>query len=151
VECVNDEQKRVLFQKVAAALGDGLPDAIVAVWGLAFKPNTDDMREAPSLTLIDELLARGLTAVVHDPAAMHEAKRRLGDRVTYASGAYEALDGADALVVVTDWNEYRHPDFRRIKQALRRPIIIDGRNLYAPHRMAEFGFTYISIGRAPVL
>jgi UDPglucose 6-dehydrogenase len=151
VECVNDEQKRILFQKLAAALGDGLQDAVVAIWGLAFKPNTDDMREAPSLSLIDDLVAHGVTVVVHDPAAMDEAKRRLGDSVRYAAGAYEALDGADALVVVTDWNEYRHPDFVRIKRALRRPIIVDGRNLYAPQRMADFGFTYISIGRAAVI
>jgi UDPglucose 6-dehydrogenase len=148
VECVNDDQKRVLFEKLRTALGDGLSGAVVAVWGLAFKPNTDDMREAPALALIDALLASGATAVVHDPVAMEEAKRRLGDRVSFAASAYDALDGADALVVVTDWNEYRHPDFERIKHALRRPIIIDGRNLYGVERMAKLGFAYFSIGRA---
>jgi UDPglucose 6-dehydrogenase len=147
VECVNDDQKRVLFEKLHAALGEDLRGAVVAVWGLAFKPNTDDMREAPALALIDALLASGASAVVHDPVAMDEARRRLGDRVRFASTAYEALDGADALIVVTDWNEYRHPDFDRIKQTLRRPIIIDGRNLYAVDRMTKLGFAYFSIGR----
>jgi UDPglucose 6-dehydrogenase len=122
----------------------------VAIWGLAFKPNTDDMREAPSLSLIAELLEAGATPVVHDPAAMDEAKRRLGDSVRYADNAYDALVGADALVVVTDWNEYRHPDFRRIKQTLRRCIVIDGRNLYSTQKMAELGFVYHSIGRATI-
>jgi UDPglucose 6-dehydrogenase len=150
VECVNDDQKRVLFTKLQSALGGDLRGAVVAVWGLAFKPNTDDMREAPALTLIDALLACGANVVVHDPVAMEEGKRRLGDRVAYAASAYEALDGADALVVVTDWNEYRHPDFGRIKQALRRPIVIDGRNLYSTQKMADLGFVYHSIGRAAI-
>jgi UDPglucose 6-dehydrogenase len=148
VECVNDDQKRVLFSKVQSALGGSVQGATVAVWGLAFKPNTDDMREAPALALIDALLERGATAVVHDPVAIEEGKRRLGDRVTFASSAYGALEGADALVVVTDWNEYRHPDFGRIKLALRRPIVIDGRNLYSTQKMADLGFVYHSIGRA---
>jgi len=150
VECVNDEQKRILFAKLQSALGGDLTGAVVAVWGLAFKPNTDDMREAPALTLIDGLLACGVNVVVHDPVAMEEGRRRLADRVAYASGAYAALDGADALVVVTDWNEYRHPDFVRIKQALRRPIVIDGRNLYSSQKMADLGFVYHSIGRAAI-
>ena len=150
VECVNDDQKHVLFMKVQSALGGDLRGAVVAVWGLAFKPNTDDMREAPALTLIDALLACGANVVVHDPVAMDEGKRRLGDRVAFASTAYTALDGADALVVVTDWNEYRHPDFGRIKQALRRPIVIDGRNLYSTQKMADLGFVYHSIGRAAI-
>jgi UDPglucose 6-dehydrogenase len=117
------------------------------VWGLAFKPNTDDMRDAPSLTLIDDLLAAGARVVAHDPAAMDEAKRRLNGRIELAESGYAALDGADALAVVTDWNEYRHPDFGRIKQSLRRPIIVDGRNLYQATKMAKLGFTYLSIGR----
>jgi UDPglucose 6-dehydrogenase len=146
VEAVNDEQKHRMFDKLRHALGD-LEGARVAVWGLAFKPNTDDMRDAPSLALIDKLLGAGTAVVVHDPVAMQEGKRRLGDRVRFASSSYDALTDADALAVVTDWNEYRHPDFVRIKQTLRRPIIVDGRNLYALHRMAELGFTYHSIGR----
>jgi UDPglucose 6-dehydrogenase len=122
----------------------------IAVWGLAFKPQTDDMRDAPSLTLIEDLLAAGATVCAHDPAAIKEAKHKLGDRVTYSETNYDAISGADALVVVTDWNEYRHPDFTRVKAMLRRPVIIDGRNLYDPEKMKEQGFTYISIGRRPV-
>jgi UDPglucose 6-dehydrogenase len=147
VEAVNDEQKHRMFEKLRQALGDDLTGARVAVWGLAFKPNTDDMRDAPSLALIDKLLGSGATVAAHDPVAMDEGKRRLGDRVHFAASSYDALTDADALAVVTDWNEYRHPDFARIKRTLRRPIIVDGRNLYALHRMAELGFTYHSIGR----
>jgi UDPglucose 6-dehydrogenase len=147
VEAVNDEQKLRMFDKLRLALGDALKGARIAVWGLAFKPNTDDMRDAPSLTLIERLLDAGATVVAHDPVAMDEGRRRLGERVRFASSSYDALTDADALAVVTDWNEYRHPDFGRIKQTLRRPIIVDGRNLYALHRMAELGFTYHSIGR----
>ncbi|HUX34400.1 MAG TPA: UDP-glucose/GDP-mannose dehydrogenase family protein [Gemmatimonadaceae bacterium] len=148
VEDVNDRQKRRLFEKLHALLGDeGLRGARVAVWGLAFKPNTDDMREAPALVLIDALLAAGAAVVAHDPAAMPEARRRLDGRITFAETGYAALEGADALVVVTDWNEYRHPDFARIKLALRRPVIVDGRNLYDPAKMRAIGFQYASIGR----
>ena len=150
VEAVNDAQKHRMFQKLADALGADLRGAHVAVWGLAFKPNTDDLREAPALTLIDELLAAGASVAAHDPVAMPEAKHRLGDRVTFATSGYDALTGADALAVVTDWNEYRHPDFARIKQTLKRPIIVDGRNLYALNRMASMGFDYHSIGRPVV-
>jgi UDPglucose 6-dehydrogenase len=153
VESVNEDQKHRMFQKLTAAVGDNLRGTRVAVWGLAFKPNTDDMREAPALTLIEDLLAAGATVAAHDPVAMDEARRRLahvGDRVRFASSSYDALDGADALAVVTDWNEYRHPDFGRIKQTLKRPLIVDGRNLYALHRMAEMGFTYHSVGRPSI-
>jgi UDPglucose 6-dehydrogenase len=147
VESVNDRQKHRLFEKLSEALRGDLKDARVAVWGLAFKPNTDDMREAPSLALIEDLLGAQASVVAHDPAAMPEARRRLGKRIELAEDGYAALDGADALVVVTDWNEYRHPDFGRIKQALRRPIIVDGRNLYDAAKMRKLGFTYLSIGR----
>ena len=147
VEAANDRQKKRLFEKLARALGGALAGAHVAIWGLAFKPNTDDMREAPSLVLIERLLAEGATVTAHDPAAMHEARRRLGDRVRFAETNYDALHGADALVVVTDWNEYRHPDFGRMRGALRRGIVIDGRNLYDPAKMLTLGFTYDSIGR----
>ena len=109
--------------------------------------NTDDMRESPSLTLIEALLAGGATVTAHDPAAMHEARRRVGDRIRYADTNYDALAGADALVIVTDWNEYRHPDFQRIKSTLRQPVVIDGRNLYDPAKMRGLGFSYHSIGR----
>jgi UDPglucose 6-dehydrogenase len=147
VEEANDRQKHLLFGKLSEAMGGSLRGARVAVWGLAFKPQTDDMRESPALTLIEELLSAGATVAAHDPVAMPEAKRRLGDRVSYAASNYDALAGAAALVVVTDWNEYRHPDFARIKSALTRPIVIDGRNLYDPAKMAALGITYRSIGR----
>ena len=150
VEAVNEDQKRRLMEKLRIALGADLRGARIAVWGLAFKPNTDDMRESPALVLIDELLDAGAAVVAHDPVAMTEAQHRLGDSVTFAPSSYDAVTGADALVVVTDWNEYRHPDFGRIKAALRRPVIVDGRNLYALDRMQRMGFTYHSIGRPAV-
>ncbi len=119
VEEANDRQKRRLFEKLSRVLGGSLKGAHVAIWGLAFKPNTDDMREAPALTLIDALLEAGATVTAHDPVAIAETRRRLGDSIRYADSNYAALDGADALVIVTDWNEYRHPDFGRIKATLR--------------------------------
>jgi UDPglucose 6-dehydrogenase len=146
VEVANERQKHRLFEKLLAALGP-LKGKRIAVWGLAFKPQTDDLRESPSLTLIDELRAAGASVVAHDPVAMHEAKRRLGDTITFAATNYDALTEADALVIVTDWNEYRHPDFPRMLGALKQPVVVDGRNLYDPARMAALGFTYHSIGR----
>jgi UDPglucose 6-dehydrogenase len=151
VEETNQRQKRRLFEKLHAALGGNLRGCRIAVWGLAFKPNTDDMREAPSLSLIEALLSAGATVTAHDPAAMDEARRRLGEVVQYAKSNYDALDDAGALVVVTDWNEYRHPDFNRMKSMLRRPIVIDGRNLYNAVRMRSLGFVYDSIGRVPAM
>ena len=147
VEAANERQKRVLYEKVARRLGDALRDATVAVWGLAFKAETDDVRESPALVLVEQLLAAGARVRVHDPAALASARRRLGDRVTYAKNAYDAVDGAAALAIVTEWLEYRNPDFERIKRALTRPLIVDGRNLYDPQRMARLGFIYESIGR----
>ena len=147
VEDANERQKHRLFEKLACALGDSIRGAHIAIWGLAFKPQTDDMREAPALTLIEDVLGAGATITAHDPAALHEARRRVGERIRYADSNYEALTGADALVVVTDWNEYRHPDFARIKAALRKPILVDGRNLYDATKMQSLGFTYFSFGR----
>jgi UDPglucose 6-dehydrogenase len=147
VEEANDRQKHRLFEKLRAVLGPSIDGARIAVWGLAFKAQTDDMRESPALTLIEELLDAGAEVVAHDPAAMQEARRRLGTRIAYAPTNYEALAGADALVVVTDWNEYRFPDFARIKSVLRQPVVIDGRNLYDPAKMKLLGFTYRSLGR----
>ena len=147
VEEANERQKHRLFEKLRSVIPDGLRGRKIAVWGLAFKPQTDDMRESPALTLIEALLEAGASVVAHDPVAMPEARRRLGDRISYAESNYDALDGADALVVVTDWNQFRHPDFERIKASLARPIVIDGRNLYHPEKMAALGFTYRSIGR----
>src|SRR6266508_938256 len=126
VEDVNQRQKMRLGEKIREALGDDLSGLHIALWGLAFKPQTYDMRDAPSLTLIDDLLAAGATVCAHDPAAMNEARHRLGDRIQFAETNYDALANADALVVITDWNEYRHPDFGRVKESLRRAVIIDG-------------------------
>jgi UDPglucose 6-dehydrogenase len=147
VEAANARQKQRLYEKLERCLDGSVRGSRIAVWGLSFKPRTDDMRESPALALIERLLDEGATVVAHDPAAIHEAKRRLGDRIEYVEQNYEALDGADALVVVTDWNEYRLPDFARIRAALKRPIVVDGRNLYDPARMRALGFTYGSIGR----
>jgi UDPglucose 6-dehydrogenase len=140
----------VLVDKVVAAFGDDLAGRTFALWGLAFKPRTDDMREAPSLVVAEGLLGRGARLAVYDPEAMEEARRHLGERVVYARSNYDALDGADALLVVTEWNEFRRPDFARMKRLLKSPIIFDGRNVYAPGIMRQHGFTYYSIGRAAV-
>jgi UDPglucose 6-dehydrogenase len=150
VEEVNLTQKQRLGEKLREALGDDLNGMHFAVWGLAFKPQTDDMRDAPSLTLIEDLLEAGATVCAHDPASMAEAKHKLADRVRYAETNYDALVGADALIVVTDWNEYRHPDFARVKETLKRPVVVDGRNLYDPEKMQDLGLSYYSIGRATV-
>jgi UDPglucose 6-dehydrogenase len=147
VEAANERQKRVLFDKLQHRLGAALAGATVAVWGLAFKAETDDVRESPALVLVEQLLAAGAHVRVHDPAATASARRHLGDRVTYATSAYDAVEGAAALAIVTEWLEYRNPDFERIRQALSRRLIVDGRNLYDPQRMARLGFIYESIGR----
>lgn len=149
VESANDRQKRVLLSKVKCALGEDLVGRRIALWGLAFKPGTDDMREAPSLALIDALLEEGASVCAHDPAAMGHTRGLLDGQIDYADTNYDALEGADALVVVTDWNEYRHPDFERVKQALKHPVIVDGRNLYDTERMRELNIRYFSIGRPP--
>ena len=147
VESMNERQKRRVFEKLEAAFDGDLAGKRIAVWGLAFKANTDDMRESPALRLIELLTNGGARVIAHDPVALPEAKRRLGSTVEFAENAYEALDGADALAIMTDWNEYRHPDFERIKAALRQPVLVDGRNLYASEKMLALGFRYFSIGR----
>ncbi|HXQ28962.1 MAG TPA: UDP-glucose/GDP-mannose dehydrogenase family protein [Gemmatimonadales bacterium] len=143
----NERQKRVMFEKLERHWPDGLAGRLVAVWGLAFKAETDDVRESPSLVLIEALLEAGARVRVHDPAAIESARRVLGTRVEYAPHAYDALVQADALAVVTEWREYRNPDFHRMKELLARPLVVDGRNLYDPQRLAALGFTYDSIGR----
>ncbi|MDO9601576.1 MAG: UDP-glucose/GDP-mannose dehydrogenase family protein [Rhodocyclaceae bacterium] len=152
VEAANDAQKHVLGKKILARFGNDLSGRRFAVWGLAFKPNTDDMREAPSRYLIADLLAAGATVVAHDPVAMDEARRIYGDeqRLTYAATPLEALAGADALVIVTEWKVFRSPDFDAIRQTLKQPVIFDGRNLYDPREMRERGFEYLPIGRVQV-
>ena len=151
VHKTNARQKRVLGQKIRARFGDDLSGRSFAVWGLAFKPETDDMREAASVTLIEELLEGGATVTAHDPVATDVAREwYLGDRIEYAGDEYEALAGADALIVITEWLQYRRPDWQRIKVALAAPIVFDGRNLYDPARMRRYGFEYYPIGREQV-
>ena len=151
VELVNEGQKRALLGHVVARFGDDLEGRTFAVWGLAFKPNTDDMRDAPSLVTIEGLLERGARVVAHDPVATEEAKRRLGDRIEYREWNYDTLEGADALVIHTEWHPYRRPDFERMLGLMRHPVIFDGRNLYKRDRLAQLGFEYYSIGRPPVV
>ncbi len=150
VEAVNQRQKRYLAERCVERFGDDLSGRTFAVWGLAFKPNTDDMREAPSLATIGGLLERGARVVAHDPAAMSEARRRLGDAIELRSRNYDVLEGADALFIHTEWPPYRRPDFARIRALLRRPIIFDGRSLYSAATMRRMGFEYHSVGRPPV-
>ncbi len=136
----------MLFEKLQRHIGD-LKQRTIAVWGLSFKAETDDVRESPALVLVEALLCAGAKVQVHDPAAMKSAARQLGSRVTYANHAYDALNGADALAIATEWLEYRNPDFAKIKSLLNRPLIVDGRNLYDPIKLGRLGFTYDSIGR----
>ena len=149
VEAANDAQKHVLVEKVVARFGDNLSGRRFALWGLAFKPNTDDMREAPSRVIIDALIARGATVCAYDPVAIHEAQRAIGEcaGLTYAEGPMQALEGADALLIVTEWKEFRSPDFDAIRNALKQPLVIDGRNMYPPALPRAAGLDYISIGR----
>jgi len=149
VEEVNAVQKTILLERLTDRLGEDLTGKVIAVWGLAFKPNTDDMREAPSIVTIEGLLERGAKVVAHDPVAMEEAHRHFGDRIAYAKTNYDALDGADALIIHTEWLPYRHPDFARMRGKMANPLILDGRNLYDPVSVAEEGFEYHSIGRRP--
>jgi UDPglucose 6-dehydrogenase len=145
VEEVNAEQKLVLFTKIQKHFG-ALKGKHFALWGLAFKPKTDDMREAPAIVIIDKLIEAGATVSVYDPEAMKEAKRRIGDKVRYAENALAALDGADALVLVTEWAEFRHVDPEDIKSRLKSPVLFDGRNIFDPQRLRAAGFKYFGIG-----
>ncbi|MBI4741650.1 MAG: UDP-glucose/GDP-mannose dehydrogenase family protein [Betaproteobacteria bacterium] len=149
VEDANDDQKRVLSTKVKTKFGNDLNGRKFAVWGLAFKPNTDDMREAPSRYLLADLFAAGATVTAYDPVALHEAQRVFGDepRLTYADSPMAALAGADALIIVTEWKEFRCPDFEAIKRSLKTPTVFDGRNLYEPKLVRSFGIDYQAIGR----
>ena len=146
VEAVNQLQKSRLVEKMQAHFGD-LAGRTIALWGLAFKPRTDDMREAPAITIVEKLLALGATVRAYDPEAMETARRVFGDRITYCQHGYDALAGADALAVVTEWNEFREPDFKKMKKLMQAPVIIDGRNIYDPRQVRDLGFTYSSIGR----
>ena len=146
VEKTNARQKRVLVEKAKAHFGS-LQGKSFAVWGLSFKPKTDDMRDAPSIEIIEGLLAGGARVTAFDPVAIENARRLLNDKVTFVERPYDALEGVDALFVVTEWNEFRHPDFERMKGLMKAPVIFDGRNVYAPSKMRELGFTYFGIGR----
>jgi UDPglucose 6-dehydrogenase len=153
VESVNGRQKEVLFRKMQRHFTAGLSGRTVALWGLAFKPNTDDMRQAPSRTLIDLLLKAGARVQAYDPVAAAEAQRIYAGQTGFvlAKNAYEAAQGADALAIVTEWQEFRSPDFERLKQILKAPVIFDGRNLYDPAMVSRFGLTYHAIGRGKPL
>ncbi|MBV8805654.1 MAG: UDP-glucose/GDP-mannose dehydrogenase family protein, partial [Sinobacteraceae bacterium] len=149
VEAVNKRQKEVLFEKISKHFGGDLKGKTIAMWGLAFKPGTDDMREAPSRTIIDLLLQAGAQVRAYDPVAALEAKRIYPDRKGFmiAKNAYEAAQGADALCIVTEWQEFRSPDFDRLREIMQAPLIFDGRNLYDPSMVGRFGFEYYAIGR----
>uniref|UniRef100_A0A7C4LLS4 UDP-glucose 6-dehydrogenase n=1 Tax=Schlesneria paludicola TaxID=360056 RepID=A0A7C4LLS4_9PLAN len=146
VDAINNRQKHVLFRKIHDHFHGDLAGRPIAVWGLSFKPKTDDIREAPALVLIDELLAAGMQVRVHDPAAMEHVRARYGEQLAYFSHHYDTLDGADALAICTEWPEFRNPDFDYVKHKMRQPVIFDGRNLWEPEQMRARGFTYIGIG-----
>src|SRR6187455_145110 len=149
VESVNKAQKQVLFEKISKHYGGNLKGKTIAIWGLAFKPGTDDMREAPSRVLLEQLWAAGAKVRAYDPAAMKESARIFGERpdLTFCSRARETLEGADALAIVTEWKEFRSPDFDNLKKQLKSPVVFDGRNLYDPAMMKKMGFIYHAIGR----
>jgi UDPglucose 6-dehydrogenase len=152
VEAVNDRQKMTLVRKLQSHFGDRLAQRTFALWGLAFKPNTDDMREAPSRVMIDALLSVGASIRAYDPVARGEAERAYRDqphaeRLTFCNDAYEAAKGADALLIATEWKEFRSPDFDRLKGLLLQPLVFDGRNIYDPSLMQRLGFQYFAIGR----
>ncbi len=147
VEDINQEQRKRFYRKIGKHFKEELEGLRFAVWGIAFKPNTDDVREAPVFYILDELLKARASVAVYDPEAMAGAKARYGDRIEYAASSYGALQGADALVIVTEWNEFRKPDFRLMKNLMRQPVIFDGRNVYDPGKVRDHGFAYHSIGR----
>ena len=146
VDRTNEEQKTILVPRIEAHLG-GLASRTIAIWGLAFKPRTDDMREAPAIAIVEKLLAKGASVRAYDPKAEEQARHVFGERVSLCGRAYEAVAGADALIVVTEWNEFREPDFAKIKSLMRHPALFDGRNVYDPRVLREHGFYYEGIGR----
>jgi UDPglucose 6-dehydrogenase len=150
IDCVNNHQKTIMPEKIERHFEGKLAGRTVAVWGLAFKPRTDDIREAPALVLIDRLLAGGAKVRVHDPEAMNNVRQLYGDKLTYCKQLYEAVAGADALAIMTEWKEFLQPNFAHMRSLMKSPVIFDGRNLYTLRQMQAAGFTYHSIGRAPV-
>ncbi|HEX4131174.1 MAG TPA: UDP-glucose/GDP-mannose dehydrogenase family protein [Pirellulales bacterium] len=151
IDRVNDRQKTILFERILKHFGDKLKDHRLAIWGLAFKPRTDDIREAPALALIDKLLAAGAKLAVHDPEAMDNVRQQYGEKLSYGKRPYDVLAEAEALVIMTEWKEFLNPDFKRMRKAMQAPVIFDGRNVYDPEQMRAAGFTYHSIGRASVV
>ena len=147
VDAVNENQKRVLVKKIESHFGSSLKGKTIAVWGLSFKPKTDDMREAPSVPIVEALLAKGAKVQAYDPEAMKTARGLFGSRVSYAARNYDALKDADGLAVITEWQEFREPDFQRMRKLMRTPVIFDGRNIYQRDQMQAQGFTYFSVGR----
>lgn len=146
VETVNEKQKDLLFRKLQTRFENKIKGMTVAFWGLAFKPNTDDMREAPSLVLVDRLIQAGCSVRAYDPVSMNECKRRIGDRITYCKDMYETIEGADVLFLITEWTEFRNPDWNRVKKTLRYPIVFDGRNVCDRVKLNELGFEYSGVG-----
>ena len=142
VENVNNRQKSILFDKLCLVFDGDIKNKTIAVWGLAFKPETDDMREAPSLVVIDKLLTAGCSVKVYDPIAMDECRRRIGNSVMYTDNMYDAAEGADAILLITEWKEFRMPSWSRVRQIMKTPVIIDGRNIYDKNEMSENGFVY---------
>jgi UDPglucose 6-dehydrogenase len=151
VENVNDRQKEVIFKKILTHFQGDLKGKKFAIWGLSFKPNTDDMREAPALVVISKLLEAGATVKAYDPAAIHETQRRIGNSIEYATDQYDAALDADALILMTEWQEFRVINFKVLARVLKSKIVFDGRNIYEPEEMKENNFTYYSIGRKPII
>ncbi|MBI9034294.1 MAG: UDP-glucose/GDP-mannose dehydrogenase family protein, partial [Bacteroidales bacterium] len=146
VEEVNEDQKAVIFDKIMKFFNGNIKGKTIALWGLSFKPQTDDMREAPALVIIDKLLKEGAKVKAYDPVAIEETQRRIGNSIEYASDEYDALIDADVLVIATEWPEFKFPNFRVIKKLLRQPVIFDGRNIYDKETIREYGFHYECIG-----
>lgn len=144
---VNKKQRKLFIDKIINKFGNDLQDKMFAIWGLSFKPKTNDMREAPSITIINALLEKGAKIKAYDPKAVESAKNIFGDKIEYCSNSYEALEGSDAMLLLTEWNEFRRPDFERMKSLMKAPVTFDGRNQYNPSRMAEKGFEYYCIGK----
>jgi UDPglucose 6-dehydrogenase len=148
VEEVNDKQKSIICQKLSKHFNGDLKNKIITIWGLSFKPKTDDLREAPAIIIINELLEKGCKIKAHDPIAIENMKKLMGDKIQYFENSFEALKDSDALLIITEWNEFRRPDFRKMKSLMKTPVVFDGRNIYNPQKMKENGFTYYGIGRA---
>jgi UDPglucose 6-dehydrogenase len=148
VDEVNQNQSTRFVERVRQHFQGNLRDKRLAVWGLSFKPRTNDMRDAPSIKIIEKLLAEGAVVAAYDPEAMEEAKRIFGGRIQLSSNNYGCIEGADALLLVTEWQAFRNPNFERMKSTMRHPVVFDGRNIYDPVQLRQLGFTYYSVGRA---